>query len=74
MRLKLSKSSNLDELHLRKIDLADEIFVVDVDNYVGESTTREINYAVKLEKPIRLFTEDPLGRDVTAHYLKVKGK
>ena len=62
----------MDELHLRKIDLADEIFVVDVDNYIGESTSRELNYAIKLGKPIRLFTEDYLGTQVLNHYQTVK--
>ena len=36
---------SLDELHLRKIDLADEIFVINRDGYIGESTKREIEYA-----------------------------
>lgn len=35
----------LDEMHLRKIDMADEIFVVNVGGYIGESTRREIEYA-----------------------------
>jgi hypothetical protein len=35
----------LDELHLRKIDMADEVFVVNPGGYVGESTKREILYA-----------------------------
>lgn len=35
----------LDELHLRKIDLADRILVVNPGGYVGESTAREIAYA-----------------------------
>ena len=43
----------LDELHLRKIDLADEILVLDVGGYVGESTSREIVHAVKTGKPVR---------------------
>jgi hypothetical protein len=43
----------LDELHLRKIDLADEIFVLNVGGYIGESTTREIEYAKAHNKPIR---------------------
>lgn len=42
----------LDELHLRKIDLADRVHVLNVDFYIGESTTREIEYATKLGKPI----------------------
>jgi hypothetical protein len=35
----------LDDMHLRKIDMADEIFVVNVNGYIGESTRREIAYA-----------------------------
>lgn len=42
----------LDELHLRKIDLADEIFVTNVDGYIGESTRKEIEYANKKGKPV----------------------
>jgi len=47
----------LDELHKRKIDLADEIFVVNVDGYVGESTRSEINYAVAHGKPVKYLEE-----------------
>lgn len=42
----------LDELHKRKIDIADEIHVLNVDNYVGSSTRSEIQYAAGLNKPI----------------------
>jgi hypothetical protein len=40
-------------LHFQKIDLADEILVVNVNGYVGESTTREILYARENYKSIR---------------------
>ena len=53
----------LDELHLRKIDLADEILVLDVDGYTGKSTMDEMRYARKLGKPIR-FWSDELGDDL----------
>ena len=43
----------LDELHLRKIDLADEVLVLNCDGYVGESTAREILYARLRGKSIR---------------------
>ena len=43
----------LDDMHLRKIDLADEIFVINVDGYIGESTKREIAYAEKTGKTIK---------------------
>lgn len=44
---------DLDELHLRKIDLADELLVLNVDGYIGESTQREIEYAKAHDKHIR---------------------
>jgi hypothetical protein len=43
----------LDELHKRKIDLADEVFVINVAGYIGESTRSEIEYAQAHGKPIR---------------------
>ena len=36
----------LDDMHKRKIDMADEIFVINVGGYVGESTRSEIEYAM----------------------------
>jgi len=42
----------LDELHLRKIDLADAVFVVDPGGYIAKSTTREITYARSTGKPV----------------------
>jgi len=43
----------LDELHLRKIDIADEVFILNKNGYIGESTSREIAYAQKQGKPIK---------------------
>ena len=43
----------LDELHKRKIDLADEILVINVGGYVGSSTRSEIDYAEAHGKPVR---------------------
>lgn len=45
----------LDELHFRKIDLADEIYVINEGGYIGKSTRNEIEYAKKLGKPIKYF-------------------
>lgn len=42
----------LDELHLRKIDLADRVHVLNVGGYVGESTAQEIEYAEQQGKVI----------------------
>ena len=43
----------LDDMHLRKIDLADEVFVINVGGYIGESTRREIAYAERTGKTIK---------------------
>lgn len=47
----------LDELHLRKIDLADRVHVLNVDGYIGESTRREIAYAMFRDKAISFLDE-----------------
>lgn len=43
----------LDDMHKRKIDMADEIFVINVNNYIGSSTKSEIEYAKSHNKTIR---------------------
>ena len=42
----------LDDMHKRKIDMADEIFVINVNGYIGESTKSEIEYAKSNNKEI----------------------
>lgn len=49
----------LDELHLRKIDLADEILVLNVGGYIGASTRREIDYATISGKRVRYLIDFP---------------
>jgi hypothetical protein len=46
----------LHALHLRKIDLADRVLVVNPGGYIGESTSREIAYAHATGKPVS-FTD-----------------
>jgi len=43
----------LDELHKRKIDLADEVLILNVGGYIGSSTKSELEYAQKYGKRIR---------------------
>lgn len=57
-------AEQMDDLHLRKIDLADEIFVVNHHDYIGKSTACEINYAVGKDVKIRWLTHDPVGSNV----------
>ncbi len=42
----------LDDMHKRKIDLADEIFVINVGGYIGESAKSEIEYAKSTGKKV----------------------
>ena len=49
----------LDELHLRKIDLADCVLVLNVGGYIGASRAGEIAYARKVGKPIVFLEEIP---------------
>ena len=49
----LSKTKEmLDDMHKRKIDMADEIFVINVGGYIGDSTRSEIEYAIKNGKKV----------------------
>lgn len=57
-------AEDMDILHMFKIDLASEIFVVNYNDYIGESTRREINYAKEIHRKIRWYTHDPIGIQV----------
>lgn len=49
----------LDLLHLFKIEMADEVLILNVNGYIGESTRREIEYARRLGKRIRWLIQCP---------------
>lgn len=51
------KKDLLDEIHKQKIDMADEVFIIDVDGYIGESTMKEIFYAASQGKKITYYSE-----------------
>ena len=54
----LSKTKEmLDDMHKRKIDMADEIFVINVGGYIGDSTRAEIEYAKKHDKEVKYLEE-----------------
>ena len=48
----------LDDLHKRKIELSDEVFIIDVDGYIGNSTRSEIAHAKTLQLPIFYLSKD----------------
>ena len=54
----LSKTKEmLDDMHKRKIDMADEIYVINVGGYIGDSTRSEIQYAEEHGKPVRYYQD-----------------
>ena len=48
----------LDDMHKRKIDMADEIVVINDGGYIGSSTRSEIEYAKAHGKPVRYLEEE----------------
>jgi hypothetical protein len=54
----------LDALHFRKIELADEVLVLNVGGYVGDSTRREVRHAYTLDKPVRWLESEMIPEDL----------
>jgi len=44
-------------MHKRKVDMADEIYEINVGGYIGSSTRSEIDYVKSAGKPVRYFEE-----------------
>ena len=66
-------ADELNERHLRKIDISSGIFVVNKNDYIGEDTLKEIKYAQANKKNIRWYTHDLVGNKVEkiiSKYLK----
>lgn len=59
--LQIEQKVALDELHKRKIDLADWVLVLNVGGYIGESTWSEIEYAEAHGKPVKYLIEPDRG-------------
>lgn len=53
--------ADLDALHLRKIELADEVLILNVGGYIGQSTRAELEYARQLGKRVRFLEAVPEG-------------
>ena len=49
----------LDDIHKRKIDMSDAIYVINKDGYIGASTKSEIKYAIQHGKQV-IYMEDDL--------------
>ena len=65
-------ANEMDELHRKKIEKSNEIFVVNFNNYIGDSTKMEIEYATNLNKNIRYDLTDYIGDIVTNIILEAK--
>ena len=52
-----STKEMLDDMHKRKIDMSDEIFVINKGGYIGSSTKSEIEYATKTNKKINYMEQ-----------------
>ena len=62
----------LDEIHKVKIDLANEIFVINVDGYIGKSTKSEMEYADQKGKKIRFYMDEK--SDLNMWYYKFSNR
>ena len=52
----------LDDIHRQKIDMSDGIFVINEGGYIGESTKREIEYALINDKTVEFMCPIPMGK------------
>ena len=56
-RIDEEMKTQLDDIHRRKIDMADEIFVINTDGYIVSSTKSEIEYALQNNKIVKYMYE-----------------
>ena len=49
--------SLLSDMHKQKIDMADEVFIVNPEGYIGKNTMEEIEYAISMNKPVNYLTK-----------------
>jgi hypothetical protein len=47
--------ARLDALHFCKINMSDEVLILNVDGYIGSSTKNELDYANARGKPVRFL-------------------
>lgn len=57
VELSVEQKIQLDNLHKLKINMSEAIYIVNVDNYIGESTYGEIDWASKMGKQIIFLNE-----------------
>ena len=55
----MEHKSQFDKMHFAKIELADEVYIINENGYIGDSTRNELNYALSLHKPIKWHRQLP---------------
>ncbi|MFE7061773.1 DUF4406 domain-containing protein [Sutcliffiella sp. NPDC057660] len=58
IKITMEQEKLFEDMHYKKIDMSDEIFVIDVDGYIGKSTNKEIEYAQKTGKLIQYYSKE----------------
>ena len=53
-----------DDMHKRKIDMSDEVYVINKNGYIGESTKSEIEYAIDIGKTVNYLENPNVGNDM----------
>lgn len=64
------EKQGLDQLHFRKIDHSDGIYVVNIGGYVGPSTRREIAHARKTGKTVEWMFPDAVPEDLRLRFVE----
>ena len=62
----------LDDMHKKKIDMADEIYVINVDGYIGESTKSDVAYALEHGKSVRYLETNGEQEKINKKYVPVE--
>ncbi len=57
LKISEAESNLLEKAHFRKIELSDAVYVVDIQGYIGNQVSKEIEYAKALGKEIILHSE-----------------
>jgi len=63
--LTIEDKKRLYVLHLQKIDLADEVLILNVGGYIGEDTQKDLDYAISQNKNVRYLESTPFGNTST---------
>ena len=64
-KIDMDVKSKMDDLHLKKIELADEVIIINIDGYIGQSTALEMHYAKSLGKPMKFLQGLPENMKVS---------